>query len=439
MSIECPGLIARSNCTDVSTSRVTQGRFGYTGAPIPVAIVLHKLVNQSAASWNDQVATPLPHFLCGIPTADGCLVFPTTHNPKSAHFLVTAIGAVQYAELSATTLGLDYLLNSSWPGLTALLPIADINAPFIHVIVDGDCANSLVTLLCCIGIELERSLPIIAASDLQSDRPELFINPSTQVQVDDCVASGGFPEQASIATLTNRVETLETCCLTNTSDIVLLKSDVVQLNGKVSVLQSKVLTLEEKVIDIYQKIAVIPALVAQITTLTNQVADILTRCCPKKTETTCFRYQLLPGSEMLVTANQCIWLNLPTKVEDRDNPNCTTGCCGTIVKPGPLWVADLSCSDCNSCGTWSLSATVRFRLAQWCSGKKASIYLIACGHKYLLAEQIISTTGPQVVTLTGTFLLPCDCSDVHLLVCDSDDKIVTAHIIEFAEFRGCCA
>jgi hypothetical protein len=102
-------------------------------------------------------------------------------------------------------------------------------------------------------------------------------------------------------------------------------------------------------------------------------------------------------------------------------------------------MANLECSDCNNCETWNITAIVRFRLAQWCAGKKASIYLVACGKKYLLAEETITTTGLQVVTLSGQFLLPCGCTDVHLLVANSDDKITTAHVVEFADIKGCCA
>jgi hypothetical protein len=345
---------------------------------------------------------------------------------------------VQYVELSNTAFGIDYLLGSTWPGLLALQPITDVNGPFIHIVVDGDCANNLLILLCCIGVALQRSLPIIAASDLQIDRPEIVLNPSIQTQVDDCVASGGFLNPPSIFDLEHRVDALEECCQNNSSDIVVLKTDLKLLTDRVKIAENDIDALQANVADIYEQIAVIPALVSAVTVLQNLVADILTRCCPAKTAATCFRYQLQAGSEMLVTPNQCVWLNLPTKLEDRDGGTCPN-CCAAIVKPGPLWMADLSCSDCNSCLTWDLRATVRFRLAQWCAGKKASLYIVSCGKKYLLAEKTIATTGQQSVTLTGTFLLPCGCTDVHLLVCDSDDKIVPSHVVEFAEFRGCCA
>ena len=436
MAVPCPGLVTR-DCKQFSSTRYTIGRVGYTGAPIPHAIVLHKLQGISADGYNDQLTSPLPKFQCAVPTPSLCQEFPATVNPKSVHFIVTPTSVVQYAELSNTTFGIDYLLGSTWPGLNALLPITDVNGPFIHIVVDGECADTLVRLLCCIGVNLERSLPIIAASDLQIDRPVINLNPTIQTEVDNCVASGGFAPQMSIDTLVDRVEALEACCLANTSDIVVIKQDIASIKQRVYSLEQWRVTVDQTLADIKDTIAVIPALVEQVTTLINQVTDILNRCCPKKIDTTCFQYQLLPGDEMLITPNQAVWLNLPTKIQDRDGTGCPD-CCKAIVQPGPLWMANLECSDCNSCETWSLTANVRFRLAQWCAGKKASMYLVACGKKYLLAEQLIATTGPQQVTLTGNFLLPCGCTDVHLLVASSDDKITTAKVVEFASFKGCC-
>lgn len=439
MAIDCPGVVTRDKCDQFNSSRYTIGRVGYTGAPIPQAIVLHKLKNMSADAWNDQVTSPLPHFQCAVPTPSLCQEFPATPNPKSAHFLVTPTSTVQYVELSNTAFGIDYLLGSTWPGLLALQPITDVNGPFVHIVVDGECANNLLILLCCIGVALERSLPIIAASDLQIDRPELTLNPSIQTQVDDCVASGGFLNPPSVFELEDRVEALEECCQNNSSDIVVLKTDLQLLTNRVKVAENDIDALQAQVVDIYEKIAVIPSLVEAVTILQNLVADILKRCCPVKTVTECFRYQLQAGDEMLVTPNQCVWLNLPKKIEDRPVANCPN-CCGPIVKPGPLWMADLACdTSCSDCQTWDLRATVRFRLAQWCAGKKASLYVVACGKKYLLAEKEITTTGTQSVVLTGEFLLPCGCTDVHLLVCSSDDKITPSKVVEFAEFRGCCA
>lgn len=439
MPLSCPGLITRDQCGTFNSTRVTTGRTGFTGQPIPAAIVIHKLVGITSEAYGDQLTSPLPKFQCGVPNQNLCLEFPASLNPKSVHFIVTPTSAIQYVELTSTSFGIDYLLGSTWPGLTALLPITDPNAPFIHIVVDGNAISQLVTLLCCIGLELGRSLPILTAHDLQIDRQEFLLDPSIQTEVDNCIVSGGFIQQPSIADLSSDINELQQCCWNNTSDIVVLKQGINQLNGRVLTIEDNLAVVQNQITFLLTQTAIIPTLVSQITVLTNEITDILNRCCPKKTDTVCFHYQLLPGSEMIITANQPVWLNLPTKIEDRDSANCTSGCCGPIVQPGPLWMANLECSTCNSCQTWDVQAQVRFRLAPWCSGKKASLYLVACGKKYLLAEQVISGTGPQSVTLSGNFLLPCGCTDVHLLVANSDDKITTAHVVEFADIKGCCA
>ena len=431
MSINCPALIT---CNE-DHSRWKIGRTGYTGAPIPKAIVIHNLVNQGCDQYRDQIASPLPRFLC--PPDPITCAFPYTSNPKGIHFIVTETGYTQFAELSDTTLGLDYI-NGDWTGLTALMPITDVNGPFIHVLVCGNCANTLITLLCCIATSLGVSLPIIAASDLQTDRPEIILNPQLQAQVDNCFVSGGFVNPPDIFTLQDEIIALQACCAANTSDIVVLEQQMIVVNNELADHEERITTLEVKVADIYEKIAIIPTLQAQIVVLVNEVTGILNRCCPKKVAQTCFKYQLTAGDEMLVTPNQPVWVNLPTKIEDRDGGLCPD-CCPAIVKPGPLWMADLSCSECNSCDTWSIKALIRFRLAQACSGKKYSLYLVACGKKYLIAEQTITMTGLQQITLSGEFLLPCGCTDVHLLAATSDDAIKSGSVIEFGSIVGCCA
>lgn len=435
MSLSCPGL----NIGKQHASRYKIGRSGYTGAPIPKAIVLHELADISAETFAQQLCSALPRYLCE-PDPVTC-AYPYNKNPKGVHFVVTNGYYTQYAELSATTLGLDYI-NGTWPGLIALQPITDVNGPFVHVALDSscNCADKLIQLLCCIGVELGLSLPILAASDLQLDRPTITLNPMLQAQVDNCVASGGFLNPPTVFDLEDRVEELELCCATNTSRIIQLESQVTILNGRVLTLEDQMLAAQAKIAELYEKVAIIPALQQQIITLTNLVQDILSRCCPTAGQAQCFNYRLTAGDEMLLTPNQCIWLNLPKKIEDRDNPSCANGCCPPIVSPGPLWMANLSnVENCQSCAVWSLDATVRFRLAQWCAGKKAQLYLVACGVKYLLDEEIITFTGTQQVTLTGSFLLDSGCTDVHLLVCTDDDLITTAKVVEYASFKGCCA
>jgi hypothetical protein len=432
MAISCPGLITRDQCGLLHPSRFKPSRSGYTGAPAVKAIVLHLLHGVGDEQFDNSLTSPLPQFQCittFVPACDYPLSAATT-NPKSVHFLVTQTGTIQYAEITDTTLGIDYI-DGTWPGLPALFPITDVNGPFIHIAVSAACLNSgnLVQLLCCIGIAVGSSLPIIASSDLQKSRPELIVNPTIQTSVDNCVASGGVDvNPPTVADLQDEIEVLQQCCADNTSDIINLQTDLTLLTGRVSSIEGKVTALETQMANVLVAIAVIPALQAQVVTLINQVADILVRCCPQPADNQCFRYQLLPGDEMIVTANQPVWLNLPTRIVD-----VAVADGGPLVLPGPLWMAKLL--DC----TWSLNAIVRFRLAQWCSGKKASLYLVACGVKYLIAEQTITSSQQQNVTLTGSFLLPGGCTDVHLLVADSDDKVTTAHVVEFAEFSGCCA
>lgn len=440
MPLECPGIITRNSCNGLNISRYTPGRTGYTGAPAVAAIVLHLLQGTSPDAYNDQLTTPLPRFLCGVPGPSGCGEFPNTINPKSVHFVVTPTSTVQYAEITNTTIGLDYYLNATWPGLTPLIPITDINGPFIHVAITNlELTETLVGLLCCIGIAVGAPLPIIAASDLQSDRPQIVLSTSLQTQVDSCVAAGGVQTPPSIFDLEDRVEELELCCLNNTTDILVLQQGLETLTGRVVVLEDKVAGIEVSILNILDQLTPIAGLVTQVATLTNLVNDILVRCCPVQLDSSCFNYQLLPGSEMLITPNQPVWLNLPTKIEDREGQGCPQ-CCPAIVTPGPLWAANLCDTPCG-CATWSLEATVRFRLAQWCAGKKASLYLVACGVKYLIAEQTIASTSPQAITLQGVFLLPTPpcCSDVHLLVATNDDNITSAKVVEFAQFKGCCA
>lgn len=377
-----------------------------------------------------QLCSPLPKFLC-TPEPVTC-AYPFTQYPKGVHFTVTQDNVNQHAELSATTLGIDYI-NGSYSGLAALLPITDVNGPWIHVAITDDCTENLVRLLCCIATELEVSLPIIAASDLQTDRPELLINPQLQNFVDTCFISGGLVNPPNVFELEERVEQLEVCCENNTSNIILLQQSVQTLNSRVTVVEQRLTGVEQRLTVLDDLVTTVNTLEQQVIVLSNLVNDILQRCCPQQTAAECFQYQLLPGDEQLITANQCVRLNAATKIEDRDNPNCTTGCEGPIVQPGPMWTADLT-----GC-TWQIEAQVRFRLSQWCAGKKASMYIVVCGKKYLFAEYIIPVTGLQVVTLTGTFLLPAPgCDSVHFLVCNSDDKITTAHIVEFANIRGCC-
>jgi hypothetical protein len=276
---------------------------------------------------------------------------------------------------------------------------------------------------------------------VDSGRPEFVVNPTIVSQVSDCIASGGVDvDPPTIADLEDRVEALEECCAQNTSDIVLLQADVRQLNTRVGRLEDRTDVLEAKVADILTQIAVLPALVEQVQNLVLIVNDILQRCCPKQSEQTCFRYQLLPGDEMIVTANQPVWLNLPTRIEDRSVACGNGGDCPARAAMDGEPLQDGRLRKC--CMRWKLvpqgdcavptGAVVRGQEGQPVPG----------GVRQEVPDggaDDRDDRGP-VVTLTGEFLLPSQpcCSDVHLLVASSDDKITTAHVVEFADFNGCC-
>lgn len=410
MSLPFPCSISHTDV--VGECRIENGRAGYNGSPTPKAIVLHPMQGISPEAYEDLIRSPLPKFIAG-----------STY-PKSVHFIVTDNYAIQFAEIADTTFGIDYFLNPTWPGLNPLLPVTDVNGPFIHVALFTSelLTSSLINLLCCINVSLNTNLPIIASSDLQSDRQQLIIDPSLISQVDTCVENGGIdPDPPNIFDLEQRVIALEACCIETRAAIVVLDGRLDVLEPIVAEHETRLDAIDEALEEINEVIAIIPTLQEQINILINQVQNILLNCCPTPPDQTCFRYQLLPGDEMVVTPFQGIWLNLPTKVEDATPP---------LVITGPLWRARLL--DC----TWNLEAIVRFRLTGWCIGKKAQLYLVACGEQYLLAETTIASTGSQSITLTGDFLLPPGCTDVHLLVRSTDDD---PKVIEFAEFKGCCA
>lgn len=402
-----------SVCHIGESCRIKNGRTGYVGAPNAKAIVLHPITTISADAYEDLLSTPVPPY-------------DSSTLPKSVHFIVTDTSAIQLAELSDTTFGLDYFLNPTWPDLAPLLPVTDVNGPFIHVALFGpQLSNSLVTLLCCINVTLGYNLPIISSHDLQSDRPELVIDPTLIAEVDVCVEAGGIdPNPPNIYNLEERVIALEACCVANTTAVAAHEIRLDNLEAYDLTVETRLDALETRTTALEGIVAIIPSLQSQIEILQNLIINIQNNCCPEPPTSTCWQYQLLPGDEMVITPNQAVWLNLPTEIEDTDPP---------IVLTGPLWRAILP-----ACGTnWQIDATVRFSLTGWCIGKKAQLYLVACGNTYLIAETTIASTGPQSITLNGNFLLPGtpQCSDVHLEVrsTDADPKVV-----EFANIRGCC-
>lgn len=333
--------------------------------------------------------------------------------------MVTENAVIQYISVTNTALGLDYLLNATWPGINNLIPIEDINAPFIHIglLTEQLCAN-VIDLLCCLSIEYQ--IPIITASDLQSDRPLLEIDPSLITQIDNCVASGQVIPP-NFYDLTDRVIVLEQCCFDNTTQINLLKPRVHALEVRISSAEIRINNAETNIQRLFEITSAIPALQSAIELLQQQIGDLIDRCCPVTSDSTCFHYQLLPSQEMVITPNQPVHINLPTKIEDTEPPT---------VLPGPLWRAKLL-GECN----WRLEGIVRLRLAQWCVGKKATLKLVVCGVRYILSEYIASSTGfHQAVLSFSNYFIPPGCDNVYLEVSTNDD---IAKIIEFAQFKGC--
>ncbi len=358
------------------------------------------------------MATPLSSFALSV----------VHDNPVSIHFAVTDNAAIQYVELCNTTYGID-CIDKQGCSLLNGLHITDVNGPFIHIgLFNTDqLSYHLVNLLCCIMLETSLALPIIASSDLQCNRPELLIDNSLITCIADCVASGGLQPPPNIIDLNDRLIAVEQCCVRNATNIMLLDQRLVNAEREIGNLRVRVANLETTVATLTESVGLIPGLIEQIRILQEQITDILTRCCPVDSGTqACFHYQLLPGQEMLVTPNQPLWLNLPTKILDTTPP---------IVTPGPLWKAKLL----GTC-TWTVEGLVRFKLASWCAGKFAKLYIVYCGERYLVDEYIIPFTGTQSVTLNFTLPIPPGCADVHLQV-DINDEI--AKRIEFASFKGC--
>lgn len=407
--MSCKGIVCRPKTC--SFTRYTLGHGHYTSAPHIAAIVIHPIVGIGLEAYEGFINSPLTSF------DEGSI------NPKSVHFIVTETASIQYANIGSTTFGLDYFKNPTWPGLNDLYPVTDVNGPFIHIGFIDDCnyEGNLLRLLCCIVDNLGYAPELVASSDLQSDRPEYSINPTLYSQYNDCAYINNLPDPINIFDLEERVIELEKCCIDNKTQILLLKQRMSVAEYKVSNHEVRITNLENQIININEQVSQIPAILAQLQILSEQVQFILTNCCPISPENECIQYQLNPGNQMLITANQPVHLNLPLKIGDSEPPKVITG---------PLWKADLS-GDCD----WSIEANVRFRLRSWCSGRSAKLTLSICGVLYAIGEYEIPSTGPQVVTLSGNFLLPAPgCNNVFLYVSHNDDS---PQIVEFANFKAC--
>lgn len=404
--LTCPSLVLRPQTCN--TARIKVGRT----APIS-AIVLHPLTNITVETFEVSMGTPLVNFNAG------------NSNPLSVHFIVTDLASIQYAEIDNTTYGLDYLKAPTWPGITALYPLDDVNAPFIHIAVKADCHTiaGLVSLICCIKRCLGIDLPVIASSDLQCDRPQYVFDPTFTTQVEACVGDSVQPAPNWIEN-NERIARLEVCCITNTAKVIDLQRRVDELECTVNNNTCNIHDLIHEVTTLQMTVAQIPAIINQLTLIQQQISDIRENCCPDTAPTTsCFQYQLMPGQEQTITPNQPVRINLPTKIRDTTPP---------IVTPGPLWRANLS----QNC-TWSLKGTVRFKLNQWCAGTNVWLFIVACGVRSLVAPpQVLTTTGQQLVQVSfDGYLQPGGCNNVFLEM-SIDDQ--TAQIITFAEFEGCC-
>lgn len=404
--LTCPSLVSRSQACN--TARIKVGR----DAPIS-AIVLHPLTpGLSVETFEVSMGTPLVNFNAGH------------QNPLSVHFIVTDLASIQYAEIDNTTYGLDYLKNPTWPGITALYPLDDVNAPFIHIAIKSDCQliAGLVSLVCCIKRHLGIDLPVIASSDLQSDRPQYVFDPTFTTQVEACVGDSVQPAPNWIEN-NRRIAELEVCCITNTARIIDLRSRVSHLEQATNNNTCTIHNLIHEVTQLQIAVAPINSILAQLVLIQQELADIRENCCPDTPpDNPCWHYQLLPGQEQTITPQQPVHLNPPTKITDTTPPTVITG---------PLWRANLS----NTC-LWALSGAVRFKLNQWCAGTVARLYVVACGVRTELTSYTVPSTSTQLVQLSfDGYLQPGGCNNVFLEVWINDQ---TAQIVTFAEFRGCC-
>lgn len=402
--LTCPSVVARPQ--SCSAARVT-GREGHQIA----AIVLHP-IQGPMESFESAMSTPLPQFCSG------------NINPLSTHFIVTELAAIQLVELSEATYGLDYFKKPTWPFLENLLPLHNPNLPFIHIAIKADAQPiALLNVICCIIQELGVALPIIASHDLQCDREPYLLDPNFITNVENCVASGGnIIPPPSWFDLWKRVQELEACCFSNSAQIRKLAERVTRNEYTIERHTQEITWLKEKIVILEAAVAIIPGLVETIRLIQEQIQNIIENCCPESTEDpVCFNYQLLAGQEQVITPNQPVHLNPPTKVIDQEPP---------LVITGPLWRAKLL-----GC-TWVLEGIVRFRLNQWCAGSKAKLWLVACGVRTLLKEEPITSTGTTLVQLSFKDILQPACDNVYLEVETTDQ---TAQIVTFAEFKGCCS
>lgn len=400
MPLHCAGIVERPLCTRVDNSG------GHKRA-----IVLHPISGMSAETYINMLGTPLP---------DSC---EAGQYPKSVHFIVTDTSAIQVAELSTTTFGLDYVNTNPLPHYL-YFHNENINEQFIHIALftDNLLSPSLINLICCIDLFYSTLFPVLASSDLQTDRPYLSIDPSLATCVSDCVISGAQAPLNNIE-IQDRLLAVEQCCMSNRGLIDALSHRVYIVEEDNSRLRTRVRNLEVSVSTLQEQVAIIPSLMEAIRLIQIQIGDIINNCCPDTNPApACWHYQILTSNQFQpIPPQQPVWLNPPKRITDADPP---------IVTPGPLWKANLS----GPCA-WLLDGSVRFRLSDWCRGKKVKLYITYCGTQHFIQEKTITTSGPQIVTMEFTsYPVPGGCDDVHLSIEHNDTD---AKVIEFMNFKGC--
>lgn len=411
-------------------NRCNQSHFRPGRSGQPVAIV-YQSVGFTLQVYDSLLATPLP-------------VNYQTAYPRSVHFLIDEVGViVQYVETNNRAYGLYQYFEPTWPGLT--VNMTDPNDPFLFIGFTGsgsltdDQLSSAVSLSCCLALQFNISVntnQLIVGRDLDSRRsllPSLPVNLTGLTS--GCVTNGGVANLPNIVDLTGRVETLEACCATNSTAILGLNTRLTAEEIKTAQLLIRVTSLEA-----WRTIAqpAINGLVGTIGSLTTGIQALqalvakqqicIDLVCPDLNGEAVIHYTLLLESQAQVTPpNVPMWLNPPTRVSD-ENP--------AAVITGPLWTAVLD----NNC-IWRIAVVLRFRFEEWCAGKRAQLFIVACGNQTLIGEKLVTANGRQLVQIEVTnFLLtvPPTCNDVHFLVLH-DDIITPTKTVDYLDVTMRCS
>ncbi len=354
-------------------------------------------------------------------------------SPPDYHYATNGVLNRQYCELKTLVNGVGSTYSPSWP---LYVPSAIPDTQLIHIGLFGAVALDIfdsIPFLCCLmqdaGVPVD-DLHIITPYDLNTyisdgltELPDGFVD-----AIQACVSLDGGPEFTDIYKCCAQVEqlvidveilqedlvdqgisigNLETCCTDNSNAIAALQSDVADNVNDIATLTSSVNALIEQMLEVMRTLAAHQECI-------NEVCG--------ENESTCAHYQI--GGSYQVPPNVPTWLNLTSQIEDASPP---------IVLAGPLWSAELA-GDC----AWVIDASIRYAVSDWCIGEKAELWLVACGVRYLLDSEIVSTAS-GAINLSGSFVLntPPDCTDVHLET--YHDSINSPFkIIEYGDFKACC-